>query len=223
MIQIMEKSKKNLIDFLYKQVSPEIKNKLEVVIQNRTRYITIVVEDLYQSQNASSVTRTCENSGIQDIYAIEDRNNFIIDENVSLRAEKWVDIFRYNNTPKCIEKLKADGYRIIATTPHKNDFNLEELPIDNKIAIIFGTEEKGLSDDAINSADQFMKIPMFGFTESFNISVSTAITACYLTNKLRDSKINWKLTEEESQDLKLNFLKKLIDNFDSLEHDFHML
>ncbi len=198
-------------DFLDKLISPEIKEKLETVIKNRTNYITVVVEDLYQSQNASSVTRTCENVGIQNIHTIQNRNSFILDEKISLGAEKWVNIIKYNNTPECIEKLKESGYRIIATTPHKNDYDLECLPLNNKIALVFGTEEKGLSDYVINSAEQFMKIPMYGFTESLNISVSVAITVSYLMDKLKDSNFSWKLNEEESMDLKLNFLKNIID------------
>ncbi len=181
--------KAELAEAMMARLSPAQAASLGQIIKNRTKYLTVVIEDLYQVQNASSIVRTCESLGIEDVHAIEMRNRFIVDEQISRGAENWVNITRYNqpdtnNTLVCLEKLKADGYKIIATTPHKDDFNLDSLPVDNKFALVFGTEEKGLTDAAIQSADQFMKIPMYGFTESLNISVSLAISVYHL-NKYR--------------------------------------
>jgi tRNA (guanosine-2'-O-)-methyltransferase len=202
-----EKSKAEQVEYLEAQLSPEQKEKLEQILKNRTKYLTVVVEDLYQAQNASSIVRTCENLGVQDIHAIEMRNSFILDEQISQGAGKWLNISRYNNTEACLKKLKAEGYKIIATTPHKEDFNLEQLPVDNKLALVFGTEEKGLTEFAIKSADQFMKIPMYGFTESLNISVSLAVSVYHLIEKIRRVNLNWQLSAEEMLDTKFQLLK----------------
>lgn len=207
-------SKAQLIEYLSEQLTDGQKEKLEQIIKNRTKYLTVVIEDLYQSQNASSIVRTCENLGVEDIHAIEMRNSFIVDEQISQGAGNWINIIRYNqpdtnNTQICLEKLRAEGYKIIATTPHKDDFNLDDLPVDNKLALVFGTEEKGLTDFAINAADQFMKIPMYGFTESLNISVSLAISIYHLMAKIRRTNLNWQLSGEEISDSKLKLLKKI--------------
>jgi len=132
-----------------------------------------------------------------------------------LGANKWLDIFQYNNpetnnTVEAINALRNKGYKIVATTPHKNDFSLEELPIDHKIALFFGTEQTGLSEDVIEQADYFMQIPMCGFTESYNISVSAALSMYELTKRIRQSSVNWQLSEEERIDILLEWLTRSI-------------
>jgi tRNA (guanosine-2'-O-)-methyltransferase len=211
----MEKTKAELAEYLSAQLGPGQLEKLEQVIRYRTKYLTVVIEDLYQPQNASSITRTCENLGIEDIHIIEMRNRFVLDEHVSQGASQWLNLIRYNepglnNTQLCLEKLKTDGYKIVATTPHKDDFNLDSLPVGNKFALVFGTEEKGLTSLAIDYADHFMKIPMYGFTESLNISVSLAIAAYHLMAKIRSANLDWQLSPEEMLETKLQLLKKLI-------------
>jgi len=97
---------------------------------------------------------------------------------------------------------------------------LDELPLDQKTALVFGTELKGLSDVALENSDYFVKIPMYGFTESFNISVSAAISLHYLTEKLRKLEINWKLPENEILDIKLDWVRNVIKHSDLIEKDF---
>ena len=189
--------------------------KFEQIIQFRTRYLTIVLEDIFQSQNASAVLRSCECMGVQDIHVIENIYQFETHPDIALGANKWLDIFQYNNsetnnTLVAIEDLRKKGYKIVATTPHKNDFSLEELPIDHKIALFFGTEQTGLSDDVIQNADYFMQIPMYGFTESYNISVSAAISMYELTKRIRQSSVNWQLSEEERTEILLEWLTRSI-------------
>jgi len=170
-------------------------------ISQRTRHLTVVMEDIYQSQNASAVLRTCDCFGVQDIHIIENKNTYSIDPDVALGASKWLNLIKYNteenNTLQCYEELRKLGYRIVATTPHKDDVFLDQLELDKKTALVFGTELEGLSDVAIKNADAFVKIPMYGFTESYNISVSAAIALHHLTEKLRSSNIKWQLGEKE--------------------------
>lgn len=217
--------KSELIHFLQQFTS---ENRLEVfnkVIANRTRYITVVLEDIYQSHNASAVLRTSDCFGIQDIHVIENKNKYDINPDVVLGSSKWLNIIRYNknenNTLEAIKKLRKDGYRIIATSPHKEDVDFENFNVSSgKMALFFGTELTGLSDLMNENADEYLKIPMFGFTESLNISVSAAIILQYFTSKLRKSEVNWQLTEREQEDLRLDWLKKTIKSSSMLIRDF---
>lgn len=217
--------KNELINFLQQFTS---KNRLAVfnkVIANRTRYITIVLEDIYQSQNASAVLRTSDCFGIQDIHIIENKNKYDINPDVALGSSKWVDLFRYNknenNTLEAINNLRKKGYRIVATTPHIGDINLDNFDLKKgKVALFFGTELTGLSDLMIENADEYLKIPMYGFTESFNISVSAAIIIHHLTSKLRTSEINWQLSKHEYEELKLDWLKKTVKSSSMLIEEF---
>ena len=203
-------------------------NRLEVfnqVIQKRTKYITVVLEDIYQSHNASAVLRTADCFGIQDIHIIENKNKYNVNPDVALGSSKWLNLIKYNkkeqNTLDAINNLRNQGYRIIATTPHKDDVNLEDFDLSKgKCALFFGTELKGLSDIMTQNADEYLKIPMYGFTESFNISVSAAIILHYLLSKLRSSDIEWQLTNPEKEELKLKWLKKTIKSSKLLVEEY---
>lgn len=216
----------NLIQFLSGFVTPERLALFEKIISLRTNYITVVLEDLFQTQNSSAVIRTADCFGIQNVHVIENKNVFKVNPDVVRGATNWVTVNRYNenemNTLNAIRKLKKDGYRIIATSPHEHDVNLEDFDLEKgKAAFIFGTERPGLTSIAKSEADEFMKIPMAGFTESLNISVSVAITVHHLTHVLRNqSSINWQLTEQEKQDLLLSWLRTSIKRVDLLEEKF---
>jgi tRNA (guanosine-2'-O-)-methyltransferase len=194
-----------LIDFLSGFVTLERLSLFNKIISFRTNYITVVLEDIYQTQNASAVLRTSDCFGIQNVHVIENSNVFHVNPDVVRGASNWVTVNRYNrnehNTTEALRKLKQEGYRIIATSPHEHDVNLENFDLEKgKAAFVFGTERPGLTDFVKNEANEFMKIPMVGFTESLNVSVSVAITLHYLTQKLRNhSEIEWHLTEEENR------------------------
>lgn len=219
------KKNQELITFLSKHITEKRFSLFQKVIQNRTRYLTVVLEDIYQSHNASAVLRTCDCFGIQDVHVVENYNKFDVNPNVSLGASKWLSLKHYNsnenNTLQAINALKEKGYRIIATTLHDNNVSLEDFNLyDGKSAIVFGTELKGISDVVKENADVFLKIPMYGFTESFNISVSAAITLHHLTLKLRSSEVDWCLNEDEREALILEWLKTSIKGGDILEKTF---
>jgi tRNA (guanosine-2'-O-)-methyltransferase len=120
-----------------------------------------------------------------------------------------------------IKRLKKDGYRIVATTPHLNDQELPDFDLSlGKTALVFGTELEGISEAVLKEADEFLKIPMFGFTESFNISVSAAVVMHHLTDKLRRSEINWKLTEEEKVEKKIEWIRSTLKKSELIEQRF---
>jgi len=220
------KSKQELIQFLSQFVTSERFTLFLNNVNFRTRYITIALEDIFQPHNASAVLRTCDCFGIQDVHIIENRNEYIINPDVALGSYKWLNLIKYNaaqdNTLKAIQNLKNQGYRIVATTPHKNDVNLEEFDLyKGKVALFFGTELHGLSKVMIDNADEFMKIPMYGFTESFNISVSAAITLHSLSLRLRNSIINWQLSNEEKEYVLLDWLRTSIKKSELVEKEFY--
>jgi tRNA (guanosine-2'-O-)-methyltransferase len=208
-----------LIDYISQFITEERFSLYKKIIEHRTKYITVVLEDIYQSQNASAVIRTCDCFGIQDIHVIENRNKFKINYNVSLGSTKWVDLHLYNgrddNTLEAINSLKEQGYRIVAASPHSNDTSLDDFDLTKgKVAIVFGTERRGISDVVQHNADEFLKIPMYGFTESFNISVSAAIILHDLTCKLRSSGISWNLDKSEKDEILLEWIRKRIKGGD---------
>ncbi|MEI6765384.1 MAG: RNA methyltransferase [Bacteroidota bacterium] len=213
-----------LYNFLSSFITDERKSRIEEVAANRTRHLCVVLEDIFQSHNASAVLRSCDCFGIQDVHIIENRNPYEVNPEVALGSSKWLDLMRYNtepdNTPSCIEHLKKQGYRIVATTPHKDDYTIEQLPIDTKIALLFGTEMHGLSKKAIAMADDFVKIPMFGFTESFNISVSAALCLYSLTERMRRSDVPWQLSKQDIETLKLQWARNSVKRVETVEATF---
>ena len=214
-----------LFNFLSPHITEKRLSLFNRIIESRTKYLTVVLEDIFQPQNASAVLRSCDCFGIQDVHIIENRNEFEVDTEVSLGSSKWLSLNKYNqeenNSLAAIKRLKKDGYRIVATTPHLNDQELPDFDLSQgKSALVFGTELEGISDTILNEADEFLKIPMFGFTESFNISVSAAIVLHHLTDKLRRSDIDWNLTEEEKVEKKIEWIRSTLKKSELIESRF---
>lgn len=217
---------KEIIYYLSEFVTPERLQLFDRILEHRTSYLTIVLEDIFQPQNASAVLRTCDCFGIQNIHIIENRNEFTVDREVAMGASKWLSLNKYNqkknNSLDAVKKLKDAGYRIVATSPHLNDNLLPDFDLTKgKAAIVFGSELPGISETIMNEADEYLKIPMYGFTESFNISVSAAVILYQLAMKLRElPEINWKLSEQEKDEIKLAWLRATIKRSSLLEKRF---
>lgn len=219
-----ESLKMDLLNHLLQFVTDERKALFGEVLKFRTKHITVVLEDIYQSQNASAVLRTCDLTGIQEVHIIENKYEYKVNPNVSLGSSKWLTLNWHNekeeNTIDTFNKLRSQGYRIVATTPHKNNKNLKSISLDSKMAIVLGTELTGLSSEAINNADEYLQIPMYGFTESYNISVSAALILFTLTERLRSSNFDWQLLPEEVINIKLDWARKSIDRSDVMIRHF---
>jgi tRNA (guanosine-2'-O-)-methyltransferase len=190
------------------------------VLQNRTKHFTIAMEDVYQLHNTSAVMRSCEVFGIQELNVIEQKFGKRIDSEIAMGAQKWVDVFRYNSVQSCLDSMREKGYQIIATTPHDDSCFLHEFDITKPSALFFGTERDGLSAEVLQQADGFLKIPMVGYTESLNISVSAAIIIQDITNRLRQSKLNWQLTADEVLDKRLDWTRKSIKDIEFIERKY---
>jgi tRNA (guanosine-2'-O-)-methyltransferase len=223
----MTESEKNqlLINHFHQFVSEKRLLTMERVLSFRTRHITLVLEDIYQSQNASATVRTCECLGIQDLHFIEKDATYEVNKKVLKGSNKWIDLHKYkeknqNNTEVCYRHLKANGYQILVTDPSPDGLSIHDVPVDKKIALLMGNELDGISDYALQHADQKVNIPNFGFTESFNISVSAAICLNILTTKVRTLNIPWQLKDEEKQNLRLQWLRKTVRASSLIESEF---
>jgi tRNA (guanosine-2'-O-)-methyltransferase len=215
----------DLVQYLKTFVVDKRRKLFEAKIQQRTKYITVVLENIFQGRNISASIRSADCFGIQDVHIIENDNIFNHDSDVSMGAEKWITITRYNqkkeNSIEAIRKLKEEGYQIIATTPHNTNCNLFDLDISKKkIALIFGAEIKGCSEETLALADKKLKIPMYGFTESFNISVSVSLCLQHLTYKLRKVAFDWKMTENEQDKTMLQWLRNSIKSSARIEEEY---
>ena len=201
-----------LLTYLEHFITEERKERFLQVISARTNHFTVAMEDVFQMHNTSAVVRTCEVFGVQQAHSIEGRFGKRLDAKIATGVQKWVDVFRYNDTQSCIDALRVQGYQIVATTPHKDAYFLNDFDISKKSAFFFGTEKEGLSQQVLSQADTYLKIPMVGFTESLNISVAVAIVLQQLTDKLRRSQVAWQLTDEERLSTLINWTKKSIRN-----------
>jgi tRNA (guanosine-2'-O-)-methyltransferase len=208
--------------FLENILTENRKEKFLKVLQNRTNHFTVVVEDVFQMHNTSAVMRSCEVFGIQELNVIEQRYGKSIDKEIAMGAQKWVDINNFDSVAKCIETIKNKGYQIIATTPHENDCLLDDFDITKPSALFFGTERDGLSQEILDCADGFLKIPMVGFTESLNISVSAAIIIQNIMNRLRNSAINWQLSEDEILEKRLAWAKNSIKDIKRIKERYFL-
>jgi tRNA (guanosine-2'-O-)-methyltransferase len=207
---------RQLLEYLEDFISEERKERFLEVLEERTKFITVVIEDVFQMHNTSAVVRSCDIFGIQEAHVVEKRFGHVLDKEIAMGAEKWVDVYRYINTQDCIHNLKRKGYKIIATTPHSNDYLLDDFQVAEKMALFFGTEKEGLGREVLQQADGFLKIPMVGFTESLNISVSAAIILQNVMGKLKNSDLDWHLTETEKLAKRLDWTKKSIKSIDAI-------
>ena len=219
---VLNKDQKQLLlNKLLTIISDHKRELFYKIIEKRSRHLTVVMEDIFQSQNASAVVRSADCFGVQDVHIIENRNEYTLNPDVALGSYKWLSMYKYNdtenNTKAAFDHLRSQGYQIVATTPHINDVDLVDLDISKKTALVFGTEMQGLSDYAIKNADVHMKIPMYGFTESFNISVSAAMCMHHLSEKMRNSDVLWQLQEDEKIQVLLDWTRSVVKSASDIE------
>jgi tRNA (guanosine-2'-O-)-methyltransferase len=212
--QLDRQLKAELVTYLADFMSDQKLLRMNDVLNMRTRQFVVVLENIYHPHNASAVLRSCDCFGIQNVYTIESRNSLDISSGVSMNAQKWLTLKRYrdstlNNLEEGLTHLKNNGYAIVAASPHA-ETTLNMVPAEKKLALMFGSEKEGLSAQALKQADMTMKIPMYGFTESYNLSVSVALTLYDLTERMRRISENWHLTESEKEDLRLEWMIKSV-------------
>ena len=214
-----KKTTKQLINHFRQFVTPERFEKIQQLVTQRTRLVTVALEEPHKTQNTGAIVRSCDAFGIQDIHAITGRNQLAVKNAIASGATQWLSVFQYQTSTECMNALKKQGYQLVATSPHAS-LRLQDLAIDKPIAVFFGTEKEGLSEEILASVDTTVTIPMYGFTESFNVSVSVALCLYQITTVLRNSDISWKLTENEKDKVIVEWLKASIRRPDLIEQLF---
>ena len=205
-----------IIEVLSEFVSEHKQRLVDEVLSKRTRHVTLVFEDIDKPHNISAVLRTAECMGIQDLHFIKNRNNYAINPTITQGAAKWVTLHHHNdledNLSACYDSLKANGYQIFATSLHATAQSIHDIDPTKKTAIVFGTEADGISKEAGELADGYVHIPMDGFTESFNLSVSAAICLTVLKGKLNNDWPNMDIGEQNW--IKANWYRSIVREAD---------
>jgi tRNA (guanosine-2'-O-)-methyltransferase len=223
----MDEARRNhlLTEHLANYITDHKKDFVNLVLNQRTRHVTIVLEEIFQSQNASAVIRTCECMGLQDIHIIENEVKYAINRRVLKGSYKWVDLIKFrtrgkSGTEQCFDELKRKGYTILVTDPSPDGKSIYDVPVDSKLAIVMGNELHGTSPFALAHADKKVHIPMHGFTESLNISVSAALCLQAVLPRLRQSSVIWQLSEAEKDFIRLQWYRKMVRRVEIIEREF---
>lgn len=218
--------KRKIIEHLKDFATADRYERMQRVLENRTSYLAVILEDIYQPHNASAVMRSCDCYGVQHVYSVENNNTLDISSGVTMKSHQWLSLHRYksheDNLLQCIKDVRDNGYLIAATSPHTDDVLLDELPLEKPVALMFGAEKEGITPRALEMADIRVRIPMYGFSESLNISVSAAICLYQTVSRLRKelSREKLALEEEEKSELLYKWLKQSIRRSALIEEKF---
>lgn len=186
------------IAWLAEFMLPERYDVLRRTVAMRTRYMTILAENTFHPQNAAVLIRHCEAFGLQQMHTVETVCRFNPNAAIVRGTDRWVDIRRHRSTAEAIAALRGEGYRIVATTPHREDTTPESFDVTRgRFALVFGTEHAGISEEVLASADEFLRIPMCGMVESLNVSASAAILIYMLSERMRRQVEGWNMAAAE--------------------------
>ncbi len=189
---------KRQIEYLSQFILPERFETLSRTVSNRTKYMTLVAENMFHPQNASALVRHCEAFGVQTLHTVQTFCRFNPNVDIVRGTDKWIDMYHHASTAEALQHLKGEGYRIIATSPHYQSCTPESFDVTKgKFAIVMGTEKTGISDEVMAAADEFLKIPMCGMVESLNVSACAAIIIYMLSERMRHEVNGWQMTEAE--------------------------
>ena len=204
------RQKDALTGYMEAFVSKNKRGQMHAVLEKRTRRVVIVVENVYQPHNAGAIVRTCDCFGFQELHVVERSYDFNISADVTMGACKWISLHKHaaaeGNLARVLNQLKSEGFTIAATSLREGCIELEDLALSKPLALCFGTEEKGLSEEAHELADVRVGIPSYGFTQSYNVSVSAALCMSSIRRRMESGEVDWQLSESEKADLYLTWL-----------------
>lgn len=207
-------------DYLKQFLTDERLSKIEHFSLESSDFVLPVMEDVYQFRNAAAIVRSAEACGFHHVVALEEENVFNPNLKVTKGAETWVQVEKMPNNLDSLKEIKKRGYRILAVSPEKNATMLPDYEVKEPIALVFGTELEGVSDEILDFADETLAIPMFGFTKSFNVSVAAAICMYELKQKLMKSGIEYQLSDEKLLELKIRWAKNSIKSSEQILERF---
>ena len=214
------KTNQEIYDYLQQFLTNERLSKIEHFSKESSDFVLPVMEDVYQFRNAAAIVRSVEACGFHHVVALEEENVFNPNLKVTKGAETWVQVEKMPNNLDSLKEIKSRGYRILAVSPEKNATMLPDYEVKEPIALVFGTELEGVSDEILDFADETLAIPMFGFTKSFNVSVAAAICMYELKHKLMKSGIDYKLSKEKLLELKIRWAKNSIKSSEQILERF---
>jgi len=180
-------------------------SKIEKYAEESSDFVLPVLENIYQFRNAAAIIRSVEACGFHKIAALEEENVFNPNIRVARGADTWMQVEKMPKTMSSLQQIRDKGYKILAVSPEKNAVSLPEYELKEPVALIFGTEMEGVSQEVLDFADETLIIPMYGFTQSFNVSVAAAICMYELKQKLLKSDIDYKLSDEKKLAMKIRW------------------
>ena len=208
----------------YKIITPNKVNMFERIAPQRSKHIVVGLENIQQDHNASAIMRTMDCLGFQELHLIEKNNNYQFQRDIALGAARWLDVMQHQQEPEpildSIAHLRQKGYQIVATSPHIKASTPQNIDLTQPIALFFGAEKHGISEELSANADAFLHIPMHGFTESFNLSVSAALVLSALRTRLEASSIDWLLSQERQTELKISWCERILNGGPQLAQKF---
>lgn len=208
----------------YKIITPNKVSMFERIAPQRSRHLVVGLENIQQDHNASAIMRSMDCLGFQELHLIEKNNSYQFQRDIALGAARWLDVVQHQEGPEpvldAIAQLKNKGYRIVATSPHHKAVTPQTIDISQPIALFFGAEKHGISEELRDNADELLHIPMHGFTESFNLSVSAAMVLSALRTRLEASEVNWLLPKEAQTMLKIEWCERILNGGPQLAQKF---
>lgn len=208
----------------YKIITPNKVGLFEKIAPQRSRHLVVGLENIQQDHNASAIMRTMDCLGFQELHLIEKNNNYQFQRDIALGAARWLDVMQHQQEPEpvldSIVHLRQKGYQIVATSPHLKANTPQNLNLTQPIALFFGAEKHGISEELRANADAFLHIPMHGFTESFNLSVSAALVLSALRTRLEASSIDWLLSPKAQTELKISWCERILNGGPQLAQKF---
>ncbi len=159
-------------------MTPERKERLTSVLNKRQQDITVVLENVFDPHNISAVMRTCDAAGVQDIYILNTKipRHKKWGAKSSSSAAKWLTVHQFENAEECFSSLRKRYSTILTTHLSSDAVDLYSIDLTKSIALVFGNEHSGVSDEIRAMADGNFIIPQVGIIRSLNISVACAVT-----------------------------------------------
>ena len=214
------KTPQEIYDYIQQFLTEERLQKIEYFSAESSDFVLPVMEDVYQYRNAAAIVRSVEACGFHHVVALEEENVFNPNLKVTKGADTWVQVEKMPRNLASLQEIKTRGYKILAVSPEKNASMLPDYEVKEPIALVFGTELDGVSEEILDFADETLAIPMYGFTKSFNVSVAAAICMYELKQKLLKSDINYKLSEEKLLQMKIRWAVNSIKSGEAILEKF---
>jgi len=201
---LAKESTRDVIRILGERLSSERKMRIDEVVANRMRKVTVAIEGVIDPHNTAAIIRTAEAFGMQTVHVIEKKDKFLSSRRVTQGTHKWIDLAVWKKIDDFVKVMKSENKKILVADANAT-LSLDELSKEEHLSLIFGNEHAGISPEMKEAADGSFSIPMTGFAESFNVSVAAAITISNVCSKRKGD-----LSKKDLEILKARFYLRAI-------------